>query len=157
MYLATVVNNLDAKGRVSVPADFRATATHELFHGIIVWPALNGGHYLEGAGYARMLRIQAALAKLPPYSEERQALQDGIFGESRKLSFDTNGRVTMPKDLLEVLQIEKEIAFVGVGSSFQIWNPQTRQSSVPDIQAKAMEHRHRLSADVSNALAGEGL
>jgi len=53
MFLSTVTNSLDAKGRVSVPADFRATISEtpskSPFDGIVVWPSLDG-NYLEGGG-----------------------------------------------------------------------------------------------------------
>ena len=146
MFLATVINNLDAKGRVSVPADFRAASDHDAFKGIIIWPELNGGPFYEGAGYAYVLKMQSVMQGLPLYSKERDALQNAIFGEARKLSFDSNGRVTVPKDILERLGVEGEMAFVGQGDSFQIWSAPTRATYVPNIQSDAMQHLHHLSA-----------
>ena len=35
MFLSTVTNSLDAKGRVSVPADFRSVVANSSFDGII--------------------------------------------------------------------------------------------------------------------------
>ncbi len=147
MFLATIVNSLDAKGRVSVPADFRMAATHEDFNGVIIWPALNGGAFFEAAGYNYMLEMQNAIRALPLYSKERDKLQNAFFGEARKLSFDSNGRVTMPKDVLERLGVDGEIAFVGQGDSFQIWNAQTRQSAAQNIQFEAVPHLHHLGAN----------
>jgi len=145
MFLATVTNNLDAKGRVSVPADFRMAAEHENFNGIIIWPALNGGPFYEGAGYGYILHMQSVMRGLPLYSKERDALQNALFGEARKLGFDSNGRVTVPKDILERIGADSEIAFVGQGDSFQIWAKSTRDGYVPNIQSDAMQHLHHLS------------
>ena len=146
MFLATVINNLDAKGRVSVPADFRAAASHEAFNGIIIWPALNGGPFYEGAGYDYVQEMQTVMRALPLYSKERDALQNALFGEARKLNFDSNGRVTVPKDILERIGVDGEMAFVGQGDSFQIWSAPTRATYVPNIQSDAMQHLHHLSA-----------
>jgi len=146
MFLATIVNNIDAKGRVSVPADFRLSADHESFKGIIVWPALNGGPFFEAAGYGYILEMQTVMRGLRLYSKERDALQNALFGESRKLGFDSNGRVSMPKDILERLGDPNEIAFVGQGDSFHIWNAETRRQHVPDIQSDAMKHLHHLGS-----------
>jgi len=156
MFLATIINNLDAKGRVSVPADFRMAADHDAFKGIIIWPALNGGPFYEGAGYAYALEMQAAMRALPLYSKEREALQNALFGEARKLSFDSNGRVTVPKDILERIGADGEIAFVGQGDSFQIWAPSARAGYVPNIQSDAMQHLHHLSAGQTARGASEG-
>ena len=147
MFLATVINNLDAKGRVSVPADFRASADHEAFNGVIIWPALNGGPFYEGAGYGYVLHMQSVMRSLPLYSKERDALQNALFGEARKLNFDSNGRVTVPKDILDALKVDGEVAFVGQGDSFQIWSPAARATYVPNIQSDAMQHLHHLSGD----------
>ena len=147
MFLATIVNNLDAKGRVSVPADFRTAASHDLFKGIIIWPALNGGAFFEAAGYDYVLQMQKAIQALPLYSKERDKLQNAFFGEARKLSFDSNGRVTMPKDVLEHLGVDGEIAFVGQGDSFQIWSAEARRDAAKNIQSDAMQHLHHLGAN----------
>lgn len=151
MFLATIVNNLDAKGRVSVPADFRMAASHEDFNGIIIWPSLNGSAFFEAAGYDYVLQMQDAIRALPRYSKERDRLQNAFFGEARKLSFDSNGRVTMPKDVLERLGVESEIAFVGQGDSFQIWNAKTREEAAQNIQFDAVPHLHHLGANPPQA------
>ena len=156
MFLATIINNLDAKGRVSVPADFRVAAEHDAFNGIIIWPALNGGPFYEGAGYGYSLHMQSVMRALPLYSKERDALQNALFGEARKLSFDSNGRVTVPKDILERIGAEGEIAFVGQGDSFQIWAPSARAGYVPNIQSDAMQHLHHLSAGQTSGGAAQG-
>ena len=39
-FLSTFVNKIDSKGRVSVPAPFRASLTTESFQGIIAYPSL---------------------------------------------------------------------------------------------------------------------
>jgi len=156
MFLATVVNNLDAKGRVSVPADFRAAASHEEFNGIIIWPALTGGAFFEAAGYDYVLQMQNALRALPLYSKERNKLQNAFFGEARKLSFDSNGRVTMPKDVLERLGVDGEIAFVGQGDSFHIWSAQARREAAESVQSDAVPHLHHLGANSPAAPASGG-
>ena len=111
----------------------------------MLWPALNGGPFYEAAGYGYILHMQSVVRSLPLYSKERDALQNALFGEARKLSFDSNGRVTVPKDILDALKLEGEVAFVGQGDSFQIWNSKTREDYVPNIQSDAMQHLHHLS------------
>ena len=58
MFLSTVTNSLDAKGRVSVPADFRSvigeSGREDGFDGIIVWPSFDGA-YLEGGMFPPVL------------------------------------------------------------------------------------------------------
>jgi MraZ protein len=50
MFVSTTTNGIDAKGRVSVPADFRATVSGQGFAGIYVWRSPFNGPFLEGGG-----------------------------------------------------------------------------------------------------------
>ncbi|HMG78647.1 MAG TPA: division/cell wall cluster transcriptional repressor MraZ, partial [Xanthobacteraceae bacterium] len=58
---------LDAKGRVSVPAPFRAVLTRDGFDGLYCYPALDRPA-LDAGGNALLTEIEALMAGLPPYS-----------------------------------------------------------------------------------------
>lgn len=47
-----------------------------------------------------------------------------LFAESIQLNFDKDGRITLPKEFIEYAELNDEIAFVGLGSKFQIWSPE---------------------------------
>lgn len=143
MFLATVTNNLDAKGRVSVPAEFRAVAARSEFDGIIVWPSFDGP-YLEGGGQALLEAYERSLDQMDYYDEGRIALQRAIFAESRRLPFDSGGRVSLPKELADYAGLNGRITFVGLGRKFEIWNPDAHQEHSVKMRAIAREHRHRL-------------
>ena len=68
MFLSTVTNSLDAKGRVSVPADFRSVVANSSFDGIIVWPSFDGA-YLEGGGIALLEDYQKSLDHIDHYDD----------------------------------------------------------------------------------------
>ncbi len=143
MFLSTATNNLDAKGRISVPSDFRAVVGGGVFDGIVVWPSFDG-EYLEGGGIALMESYLSSLETMDHYDEGRMALQRAIFAESRKLSFDSGGRVTLPKDLAEYAGLNGQATFVGLGRRFEIWNPDSYKSHVGDVRRLARENRSRL-------------
>jgi len=143
MFLSTATNNLDAKGRVSVPSDFRAVVGSGAFDGIVVWPSFDGD-YLEGGGIALMESYLNSLETMDHYDEGRMALQRAIFAESRKLSFDSGGRVTLPKDLAEYAGLNGQATFVGLGRRFEIWNPDVYKAHIGDVRRLARENRSRL-------------
>lgn len=143
MFLSTVTNTLDAKGRVSVPADFRAVVGGSAFDGIIVWPSFDGA-YLEGGGIALLEDYQRSLETLDYYDEGRVALQRAIFAESRRLPFDSGGRVSLPKDLHEYAGLNGKVTFVGLGRRFEIWSPQAHDERSAAMRELARENRHRL-------------
>ncbi|MGB0908542.1 MAG: division/cell wall cluster transcriptional repressor MraZ [Maricaulaceae bacterium] len=143
MFLATVTNNLDAKGRVSVPSEFRSVVAGADFDGIIVWPSFDGA-YLEGGGQALLEAYQSSLDQMDYYDEGRIALQRAIFAESRRLPFDSGGRVSLPKDLADYAGLNGRITFVGLGRKFEIWSPDAHEARSAKMRELAREHRHLL-------------
>ena len=148
MFLSTVTNSLDAKGRVSVPADFRATISEtpskSPFDGIVVWPSLDGS-YLEGGGISLLEDFQSSLDQREHYDAERSALQYMIFASSRQLAFDGGGRVSLPKDLHEYAGLNGKVTFVGLGRRFEIWSPKALEDRKEGLLALARESRHLLT------------
>lgn len=154
MFLSTVTNSLDAKGRVSVPADFRNVVASSNFDGIIVWPSFDGS-YLEGGGIALLEDYQRSLDHIDHYDEGRIALQRAIFAASRPLSFDSGGRVSLPKDLHEYAGLNGKVTFVGLGRRFEIWSPKALEAQNENIRKLARENRHRLKPVLGNNGGGQ--
>lgn len=143
MFLSTTINGVDAKGRVSVPADFRAVVGGGTFDGIIVWPSFDGT-YLEGGGQALLERYQSLIEEMDPYDEARVAFERAIFGAARPLSFDANGRVTLPKDFIDHAALEGKATFVGLGSRFEIWSPEVYEAHKANAQSFARDNKRAL-------------
>jgi len=123
LFLSTYVNKVDRKGRVSVPAPFRAAVANQSFNGIVLYPAINT-RALEGSGIDRLEELSNRIDGLAEFSEDRDALSV-IFSEAQQLPFDTEGRIMLPPELCEHagIVLEGGAAFVGVGHTFQIWEP----------------------------------
>src|SRR6202166_674217 len=85
---------LDAKGRVSVPAPFRAVLAHDGFDGLYCYPALDRPA-LDAGGNALLAEIEALIARYSPYSEEREQFSAALYGTSEILKIDGEGRVTL--------------------------------------------------------------
>ena len=147
VFLSTTTNTLDGKGRVSVPANFRARINGE---SVVVWPSFEGD-YLEGATLAYMERLLTSLDDLDFYDEAREALNQAIFAASRELAFDSGGRVKLPADLIEHAQLSDKAAFVGLGRTFQIWDPDAHAAHMRRARETAREHRHKLASPRSLA------
>lgn len=143
VFLSTTINGVDAKGRVSVPADFRAVVRGGPFDGIIVWPSFDGP-YLEGGGQALLERYQALIEDMDPYDDARIAFERAIFGAAKPLAFDANGRVTLPKELSDHAGLDGKATFVGLGSRFEIWAPEGYEEHKRSAQAFARDNKRSL-------------
>lgn len=121
LFLSRFANKIDKKGRISVPAPFRAALSDQSFAGIVVYPHPKLPA-LEGCGYDRMAKMVEGHDRLDQFSDERDDL-GSIFAVSHQLAFDPEGRVMLPEDLLGHAGITDQAVFAGYGSTFQIWEP----------------------------------
>ena len=122
LFLSTYVNKVDRKGRVSVPATFRSTlATHRQPNLVIAFPSFRLPA-LECTGSDRMAEMQERIESLEQFSEEHENLSP-LFADAHPSTIDGEGRVILPEKLKEYAQITSDIAFVGLGAMFQLWDP----------------------------------
>jgi MraZ protein len=121
LFFSTFVNKVDRKGRVSVPATFRAAVADQSFSGIIVFPSFKY-EALDASGIKRMEEMSSRMNTLEEFSEDHENL-GMLFASSQALPFDTEGRIVLPENLAGHAHITESAAFVGLGKNFQIWEP----------------------------------
>ncbi len=138
LFLSTFINKLDKKGRISVPATFRASLSEQSFQGIIIFKS-NTHNALEGFGIDYMEGLSERLDSFDLFSENQDDLTTAIFAESRQLPFDGDGRVMLPKDLCDLCGIDEKAAFVGLGKKFQIWNPEDLENRVQEARKNVQD------------------
>lgn len=122
MFVSTYEGAIDAKGRVSIPAPFRAALGGSAR--VFVWEAPDGSGALEGGGEELMELYRDTLAELPLQSPIREAIVTCIIAAAADLKIDETGRVKLPEDLCEAADLSGKIRFSGQMDSFRIWNPE---------------------------------
>ena len=126
LFLSTIVNKLDKKGRVSVPASFRRVLEKEAFAGVVAFRSLHLPT-LEGMGAGRLQQLSESLDGHDIFAQASHDLADCIFADAQLLGFDSEGRIALPAAFLAYARIQDQIAFVGRGATFQIWDPEAFQ------------------------------
>lgn len=122
LFLSTFTNKVDNKGRVSVPAQFRASLINKSFSGVVLYESFTND-CIEGCDLERIEKLSKSIDDLDPFSEERDALATALLGGSVQLAIDADGRVILPDNLLKKAKIKDIATFVGKGSTFEIWEP----------------------------------
>ncbi len=122
-FVATFVNRLDQKGRVSVPASFRAVLAREGEDAVYCYPALDRPA-IDGGGTRLQQAIAARLEPFETFSEDHEILSTAFYGESRVLKIDADGRVILPEEFRAYAGVTDTAVFVGQGFKFQIWTPE---------------------------------
>jgi MraZ protein len=123
LFLSTYVNKIDKKGRVSVPAPFRASINTQNFAGVILFrsPTYN---CIEGFDQSTMLELSNRLDRFDLFSSVQDDLATTIFAEAVPCGFDSEGRISIPESFLLHARMSEGAVIVGLGKKFQIWDPE---------------------------------
>ena len=79
-----------------------------------------------------------------PFEEKRDYFATSILSESLNLQFDTEGRVSFTEKLLNHAKIKNNILFVGLGKTFQVWEPKLFEKFKINASKKAYQNRSKL-------------
>jgi MraZ protein len=117
-------NRLDAKGRVSVPAPFRAS----LKGGLATIPLVLRPSYIQHCVEAWPQAVyhqkwQSKLDALDDFDPKREALATLYYSEAWMLETDKEGRIMIPGELTEYAGLKDAVLFMGRGDHFHIWEP----------------------------------
>jgi MraZ protein len=149
-FVSTFTNKIDAKGRVSVPASFRAVLERDGYTegstgGIYCYPSLDAPA-LDAGGQSLARKIDGLLDGLPDYSDERDELSVALYGDVQILAIDQDGRIVLPEGLRTHAGLSTHVTFVGLGSKFQMWAPARFEERRARAREKVQDHRRLFGA-----------
>ncbi len=117
MFLGRFAHNLDAKGRLAIPARFRAVLedgvvlTRGIDRCVTAYPMPVWNELAEKI---------SALSMIDPNARQFRRM---MFAGAANLELDGQGRIVLSAALREFAEIDREVVVVGVNSSFEIWSP----------------------------------
>ena len=116
MFLGTHTPRLDDKGRLILPAKFRA----ELADGLVVTRGQERCLYVFAMD--EFVRIADQMRTAPVTSKSvRDYLRVFLSGASDEAP-DKQGRITLPPVLREYAGLTRDVAVIGAGSRLEIWD-----------------------------------
>jgi MraZ protein len=122
-FLSSHTFKVDRKGRVSVPADYRVTLAELNSDGFLAFPSLTDPA-IRACASSALDQITAqtdptSVFTPTPLSHALIAVPDIV-----RLSFDAEGRVLLPRELVEHAGITDSATFAGRLHYFEIWQPE---------------------------------
>ena len=141
LFQGSALNAVDAKGRVSVPAFLRSVVERRGDARTIVlakhdsYPELRA--YDPAYAALRHEKLERLLEKqeTDPAAELDYARRTMMaFGATEEVPYDSSGRMIVPPMMRRKGQLEELALFIGVGETFQIWNPKLflADPNIPD-------------------------
>lgn len=116
MLMGEYKHNMDAKGRIIMPAKFR----EELGASFILTRGLDG--CLFGYPMEQWEIMQEKMKQLPLSKKEARSFVRFFYSAAIEAEIDKQGRINIPKTLLDYAKIEKECRIIGVSDRIEIWS-----------------------------------
>ena len=121
MFIGEYYHNLDSKGRLAVPAKFRAL----LKDGAVVTKGLDSCLFLYPKEQWDI--IGPKLAKLPISQANARAIGRHMLAGAVNADFDGQGRVTLPEYLRKFASLKKKVVVAGLYDRLEIWDEEAWQ------------------------------
>lgn len=125
-FLGSHQNRLDAKGRVSIPASFRAALRGVDPQTSPIAVILRPSHTypcIEGWSVAMFETLAAPLETLELFTPQHDDLATAIYSDATSLEADREGRIVLPEALVSHAGLTEGVTFMGLGRVFHIWEP----------------------------------
>lgn len=118
-FVGTHIHKVDAKGRVSLPSDFRAVLQAAEYEGTYLYMPEKKPYII---GYSQK-KVDALIEEITnnPNKDKKKLY---AFSKFINLKWDTEGRIILPQPLREKASITKDVTFLGMGEYFEIWEPE---------------------------------
>lgn len=123
--MGTHQSRFDAKGRMSVPAPFRAalrSAAPEGTASLILRPS-HTLSCIDAWSAARFEALAAGFDKIDLFSTDEDDLATTLYADAWPVEPDKEGRIVVPDSLVQHAGLVESVVFMGLGARFQIWEP----------------------------------
>ncbi len=112
--------NLDAKGRMAMPARYRQRLVDACDGQMVV--TVDRDQCLLLYPLPEWEIVERKLQKLPSFNKAARRMQRLYIGHATEVELDSAGRMLLPPSLREFAGLEKRAVLTGQGNKFEIWN-----------------------------------
>ena len=149
MFLGVSTLNLDAKGRIAIPAKHRETLAQSCASRVVVTINPNRDDrclwlYPEN----EWREIARNLSRLPPMIRQNQLIQRLMLGHASEVELDGQGRVLLPNELREYAGLGKRVSLVGQMHKFEIWDEEIWSGSREQWLGEALTEESGMSEEL---------
>ncbi len=117
MFIGEFQHNLDEKGRLAIPAKFRA----DLKTGAVVTKGLDNCLFLYTKDAWEEL-ITSKLSRLSFNKANQRAFARFMLSGASEVEFDAQGRIVLPEYLRHFADLHKQVVIAGLYDRLEIWD-----------------------------------
>lgn len=141
--------NLDAKGRLAIPAKHRDVLDQCCASRVVVTINPNPQDqclwlYPEN----EWKEIARKLSRLPTMNRQNQLIQRLMLGHASEVELDSQGRILLSSELRDYAGLGKRVSLVGQVHKFEIWDEQAWSDSREEWLKQALNDEAGLSEEL---------
>lgn len=133
MFIGEYEHNVDAKGRMIMPAKLR----EDIGDKFIITKGLDG--CLFAYSQTEWANFEEKLKALPLAQKNARNFVRFFLSGAVECEIDKQGRFLIPANLREHALLDKEVVIIGVGTRLEIWNRETWKAYSSDENISADE------------------
>ena len=128
MLIGEYQHNIDAKGRLIMPAKFR----QDLGYSFIVTRGLDG--CLFGYPIENWAKVEEKLEQLPLSKKDARKFTRFFYSAATEVEVDKQGRINLPQTLIDFAKIDKSCRVIGVSDRIEIWSSEVWEAFAADME-----------------------
>jgi MraZ protein len=143
MFMGQYMHSLDSKGRLTIPARYRALLA-------------DGAYITQGFDRNLMVWTKESFEKISQRVSQgsitdpsSRLLRRFIYSSGEWLELDRVGRILIPEFLRQIAQVDGDVTVVGVGDYFEIWSPPLWAEQVDTMQDAEANTQRFIAFDLS--------
>lgn len=121
MFRGLSAGQIDSKGRITIPANYRTLMVEEA-SGSLVVTIDTEQRCLLLYPFPQWQVIEEKLEALPSFQPAARRIQRLLLGHATELELDRQGRILLPNLLRDYADLDKSVILVGQGKKIEIWN-----------------------------------
>lgn len=134
--------NLDAKGRLSIPAKHRRRLGTCCDGKVVVTIDLLDP-CLQLYPLPEWEAVEQKLIALPSHNRQARYIKRQLIGHSVECELDSHGRILLPSELRVRADLRKNITLVGQGNKFELWDTGVWEQQMAEEETLAGEELAR--------------
>ncbi|MCB0330649.1 MAG: division/cell wall cluster transcriptional repressor MraZ [Bdellovibrionales bacterium] len=132
---------MDAKGRVSLPSEFRRVLSEVGCESVVLTNYISdGARCVEGFSEPAWKEFEAKLRAKSRFSSKLQRLENFYLSRSAECLLDKAGRILLPSHLRNYAGLDKDVTFTSSIHGFRIWDSRVWEHVFQETEQALLEN-----------------
>jgi MraZ protein len=149
LFLGDFVHTLDSKNRLAIPSDWRKVFPSGTDDRLVVLRGATGCVETH-VRPEWLVHVSERLRKLTLYGPQDMALRRMWLANAQEQVLDNQGRLVLPRRLVEFAGLRGEVKLIGQGPFFELWSPARLDRFVAEHSGNYDEYLRKLDGHGSS-------